>query len=335
MIDPIISTPLKIATWNLRLPFPQDNTIHLSWSQRKDAIASAISQYAPDLLALQEDCYFMNSDLLHHTSISQKGSNVALSHMYHRYGRFNRNGEIYPTSQWPPNAFSPIVGNDGEHNSIWYNQNRLDVLETITFWLSHTPDVPSSFDEVTGRIVNCALFRDRICQMNTIRTSKNIEEKCPNLFYCSTHFTAGNTTRQLYSVEVLSQMFSLHRDKLTKKYKSKNLIMMIGGDFNSSPESETYNAMIRSGFMDVRVLSRERMGMEEYSHTTNDWYGASDDMIDHIWVYKRSRTIREDKGSTNVQSVKHVRIPCCLGKYDLMNRTASDHLMVLIEYNYF
>ena len=323
------SSLLQIASWNLRVPFPQDLSLNLSWSARQSSVIAGISQYQPDLLALQEDCYFMSQDLLN-TPISGRGQ-YKLSDNYNRYGLFNRNGQSHPSNMWPNNAFSSIVGNDGEHNSVWYNKHRFEPLQNVTFWLSHTPNVPSSFDEETGRIVNCLLLRDT---HNCNNTSNN--EECFHIFYCSTHFPAGNVTRQLSSVTVLSSMFAQYQKDFTDQYYGNNtkLIMMIGGDFNSPPESESYHAMIRAGFVDVRTLSNENIAVDQYSHTTNDWYGGQDSTIDHVWIYLGTDRLHYDsEESNNVLSVEHVPIPCCIGMDgNSSDRTASDHLMIIVKY---
>ena len=321
------SSSLQIASWNLRVPFSQDLSLNLSWSTRRSSVIAGISQYQPDLLALQEDCYFMSTDLLN-TPISGRGQ-YKLSDSYNRYGLFNRNGESHPSSTWPNNAFSSIVGNDGEHNSVWYNKHRFDPLQNVTFWLSHTPNVPSSFDEVTGRIVNCLLLRDR----HNCNTASNNEE-CVHIFYCSTHFPAGNVTRQLSSVTALASMFAHYQKDFTNQYYG--LIMMIGGDFNSPPESKTYDAMVLAGFVDVRTLSKENIAVDNYSHTTNDWYGGQDSTIDHVWIYPGTdSSYYFDKKSNDVLSVKHVTIPCCIGMdSNSSERTASDHLMVIVKYGF-
>ena len=336
---------LKIASWNLRVPFPPDIERNLSWMERRDSIASAITYYRPDLLAVQEDCYFMSHDLMNaQTSTLSKGEKM-LSDIYKRHGLFNRNGDSYPTTNWHTNAFSSIVGRDGEHNSIWYNKHKFHAVQNVTFWLSRTPNVPgSSFDEVTGRIVNCVLLQGRLLFNDRDGTITNSSTQCTDVFYCSTHLPSGNMTRQLWSVDVLSQMFAQYHDKFTTKgYSSKEnnnqLLMMVAGDFNSAPNSETYNAMIESGFVDARQLSQERIPIEQYTFTTNDWYAAEDSMIDHVWIYLGKREGRARKPPRSVASVRHVSIPCCdidlnLGK-DPLNKTASDHLMVIVEFDSF
>jgi len=268
-----------------------------------------------------------------------------LSDIYNRYGLFNRNGESYPSSSWPSNAFSSIVGNDGEHNSVYHNKHVYELLDNVTFWLSYTPLVAgSSFDEVTGRIVNCVLLQEKTSSTDMI-------------FFCSTHFPSGNVTRQLLSVDVLSQMFSQYQTKFMHttqmdKEKEKQLTMMIAGDFNAIPNSQTYNAMVKSEFVDIRQLSNVS---SDYTYTTNDWYGAQDSLIDYVWKYQPKGSYHHS-GSTsnllsdNVHSVKHISIPCCMDdtllkvedtislvddntpdKINSDKKTASDHLMIIVD----
>jgi len=332
---------LRIATLNLRVPFPIDIQHNLSWTQRRSSIISTIHNYQPHILALQEDCHFMNQDIMD----LQYGSSTKkrLSDIYNRYGLFNRNGESHPSSSWPINAFSSIVGNDGEHNSVYYNKHVYESLDNVTFWLSYTPNVVgSSFDEVTGRIVNCVLLQEK---SNRSRRSM--------IFFCSTHFPSGNVTRQLLSVDVLSEMFSQYQtDFMTMdKEEEQQLTMMIAGDFNTIPNSQTYNAMVNAGFVDVRQLAKVS---SDYTYTTNDWYGAQDLLIDYVWIYQPKGSYH--RGSTsnllseNVQSVKHISIPCCMDDTSLKledtiilvddnihykinsdKKTASDHLMVIVD----
>lgn len=140
-------------------------------------------------------------------------------------------------------------------------------------------------------------------------------------------------------MDVLSQKFELYRREFTNDDSNNNtihLIMMIAGDFNSPPGSATYNAMVKSGFVDVRTLSSESIPLADYSSTTNDWYGANDEMIDHIWLYSDNDGGVAINNEMNVLSVRHVMVPCCtVGVNDSMNRTASDHLMILADIGYF
>ena len=342
---------LRIATLNLRVPFPIDIQHNLSWIQRRSSIISTIHHHQPHILAVQEDCYFMNQDIMN----LQYGNTAKkrLSDIYNRYGLFNRNGESHPSSSWPVNAFSLIVGNDGEHNSVYYNRHVYESLDSVTFWLSYTPNVAgSSFDEVTGRIVNCVLLQEK--------TYKSRRSMIDMIFFCSTHFPSNNITRQLLSVDVLSQMFSQYQTEFINTYmdeeEKQQLTMMIAGDFNAIPNSQTYNAMVKSGFVDIRQLAKVS---SDYTYTTNDWYGAKDSLIDYVWIYQPKGSYHHSGSnsnllSDNVQSVKHISIPCYMDDdtsaeledtislvddniHNKINRdnnkTASDHLMVVVDFN--
>ena len=173
------------------------------------------------------------------------------------------------------------------------------------------------------------------------------------IFFCSTHFPSGNVTRQLLSVDVLSEMFSRYQTEFTRthidKGEKQQLTLMIAGDFNAIPNSQTYNAMVKSGFVDTRQLSKVS---SDYTYTTNDWYGAQDSLIDYVWIYQPKGSYHHsgstsDLLSDNVQSVKHISTPCCIHDTLLKlegdtqnkiysNRTASDHLMVVVgvDFNY-
>lgn len=346
------NSSLRIATLNLRVPFSIDIQHNLSWSQRRYSIISTIQNYQPHILALQEDCYFMNQDIMNLQFNGSTAKKKLLSDIYNRYGLFNRNGESKPSSSWPMNAFSSIVGNDGEHNSIYYDKHVYESLENVTFWLSYTPNVAgSSFEEVTGRIVNCVLLQEKT-------TYKSRRRSMDMIFFCSTHFPSNNVTRQLLSVDVLSEMFSqyqtefMHTTQMDEEEKQQPT-MMIAGDFNSIPNSQTYNAMAEAGFVDIRQLAKVS---SDYTHTTNDWYGAQDSLIDYVWIYQPKGSYHSGSTSNllskNVQSVKHISIPCCMINDTLLklgntislvddnthdkinsdnNKTASDHLMVVVD----
>ena len=116
---------VRIVSWNLRVPFPEDASINRTWPERRQTIANAISILQPDVLLLQEDFYSMNDELLHQMPItSLNGSTIFLSSAYQRYGLFNRNGEAQPSKTWPENAFTGDGVRDGEHNSIWWSSEQ-------------------------------------------------------------------------------------------------------------------------------------------------------------------------------------------------------------------
>ncbi|KAL7530202.1 LOW QUALITY PROTEIN: hypothetical protein ACHAWF_003280, partial [Thalassiosira exigua] len=186
------------------------------------------------------------------------------------------------------------------------------------------------FDEVTGRVVNCVLLHDARCT----REKGVSHDDCDDVFFCSTHFPAGNETRQLWSVDVLSRMFTRYRDDLSNvDTGSERLpLMMIAGDFNVAPGSDVHGAMERAGFLDSRTLSIERTPIEEYSTTARDWYSGGNSLIDYVWIYLGVEGQLELPHE--VISVRHAPVPCCgslPGVDHAYNRSASDHLIVIAD----
>lgn len=322
---------IRIVSWNLRVPFPEDASINRTWPERRQAIANAISILQPDVILLQEDFYLMNDELLHQMPVpALNGSTTFLSSTYRRYGLFNRNGETQPSKTWPENAFTGDGVRDGEHNSIWWSSQQWELVNASTFWLSPKPDVAgTSFGEVTGRIVNCVILKGTVKEPQTIRPAYHK--------FCSTHMPSENITRQMLSAEVISSHFAADEGKYSCSF--------IGGDFNTNPGSSVYKAMLDYGFSDIAAPSMP--GYKEVVSTA-DWYKDSkmNQIIDYLWVY-----IGDSPSSRTFQSKNSafVTIPCCdLNVAELKDliekqirgkrlssiqeeRSASDHLALVVD----
>lgn len=332
------ASSLRVVSWNLRVPLPIDAAINRSWAERRDSISLAIATLLPDVLLFQEDCYFMNDNLLHAPVPGALAGTLNIPYLskhYKRYGRYNRNGESKPSPTWPENPFTRDGMRDGEHNSIWWNVHRLVSVGTSSFWLSGTPDVAgTSFDEVTGRIVNCVTLRD------------NEQVSLSPIRICSTHLPADNVTRQLLSTAVIDEDFS----KYTETHPDVQY-SFIGGDFNSIPGSETYNDMSMRGFVSLHGAS----GHIDDVVTTCDWFNSSNNaFIDYIWVYTGDVSRQQQQTRFRVKRSSLVNVPCC-GSHpatsysDLLTqidpgttsrriagkRAASDHLAVLMDLDFF
>lgn len=281
---------VRIVSWNLRVPFPEDASINRTWPERRQTIVNAIFILQPDVLLLQEDYYLMNDELLQTPIPAMNDNTTYLSNTYQRYGLFNRNGEAQPSGTWPENAFTGDGVRDGEHNSIWWSSQQWDLMNASTFWLSATPEVAgTSFGEVTGRIVNCVVLKDVRKDPQTIRPA--------HYKFCSTHMPSENITRQMLSAKVISNHFSADEGKYSCSF--------IGGDFNTNPGSSVYKAMQDHGFGDVAASS-----MPGYNElvSTADWYKdeKTNQIIDYLWVYNAgSPRIIQTKIST------FVSVPCC------------------------
>jgi len=289
----------RIASWNIRVPFPIDDERGFSWDARKGYVAQAISRARPDVLGLQEDCYFANTELM---------TNLGLRNEYERYGLFNRNGEDGGTSRslgrgiegWPRNAFTNDSLRDGEHNSVWWRRDRFSLISNHTFWLSEFPRTPgTSFGEVTGRVVNCVLLNDRLYKDRKV------------LQFCSSHFPSDNVLGEKSTSVLKVEMDNIRREGLQSVD-----VAIVAGDFNSPPISATYRILSQVGwFIDARALALVPPKIVAVSGipdspaniSTTAYYEAEDSLIDHIWI-QRSEKVSTKGFPILVESVRHIPV---------------------------
>jgi endonuclease/exonuclease/phosphatase family metal-dependent hydrolase len=112
----------------------------------------------------------------------------------------------------------------GEYSAIFYKKDKFEVLEQKTFWLSETPDVPGSksWDAAITRVVSYAILKD-------ISTGESFG-------YFNTHFDhIGKEARKNSARLIKSHIAEL---------KSKNIPLIVSGDFNAEPTDEPYKTMI-------------------------------------------------------------------------------------------
>jgi endonuclease/exonuclease/phosphatase family metal-dependent hydrolase len=178
--------PLHVMTFNIRLNVASDSLN--AWSYRKDKLASQVLFHQAELLGVQEALHDQMMDL----------------------------GERLPQFKFVG------VGRDdgktkGEYSAIFYDTTRLLVLQSNTFWLSLTPEVPGSksWDAAITRIVTWAKFKDR--------KTKKI------LYAFNTHFDhMGKVARKESALLLLQKI----------KEIAGTTPAVITGDFNAKPTDE-------------------------------------------------------------------------------------------------
>uniref|UniRef100_A0A7S4IG57 Endonuclease/exonuclease/phosphatase domain-containing protein n=1 Tax=Odontella aurita TaxID=265563 RepID=A0A7S4IG57_9STRA len=293
----------RVATWNLRVPFPPDEAGGNSWLARRPYVAQAIRSAGPDILGLQEDCYFMNEDLLLDYSLSEE---------YDRYGLFNRNGEDGAgrpregrgRKGRPENVFTKDGLRDGEHNSVWWRRDVFELVRNDTFWLSRQPHIPgTSFNESTGRVVNCVLLRDkRGDQEGGFARSKNdgrIVNDGGLVRLCSAHFPSDESLALRSAPVALEQIRLLEQTGLSVLGRQRSNVdpapvTFLVGDFNSAPSSKTYNALSQPEWFTestsmctkppsiaATAISAETIPA---NISTTTWYQNDEMLIDYIWL---------------------------------------------------
>lgn len=227
---------IRVMTLNIRYDNPDDSLN--AWPHRAGQICDFIRERKPDILGLQE-ALFNQYDLL--DSVLQEFSSVG--------------------------AGRDDGAKGGEMNPVFFRKEKFDIVRTITFWLSATPDVPGSRDWGSSlpRIVTwCELVK---------------KDDHQHLFVFNTHFANDSDSARINSSEILIDQVPA----ITEGFP-----FVITGDFNMLPDSREYSLLTEAEdgvplFKDAYYISEKKP--EGPSYTFN---GFSDDpgqgRIDYIFV---------------------------------------------------
>jgi len=199
---------LNIMTYNIRLSLESDK--ENSWDNRKEDALALMSYYHPDIMGIQE-------------AVPQQMKDIQNSLKDYGFVGVGRDD-----------------GKDkGEYSAIFYDKNKLEVLQSGTFWLSETPDVPSKgWDAAYNRICTYALFK----------TKKGGKK----FWSFNLHFDhIGNVARVNSAKLILEKM---------KELNPKNLPMTLTGDFNLTDTTEP-----------IQIISKSMA--DSYYHSEKPHYG--------------------------------------------------------------
>jgi endonuclease/exonuclease/phosphatase family metal-dependent hydrolase len=174
---------INIMTYNIRLDTEADG-INM-WDNRKEGVLSIIKEESVDILGIQEglpsQIDYLSKELDGYSMIGE-----------------GRDG-----------------GNNGEYSAIYYRNKKMNLIQTETFWLSETPEMPSiGWDAAINRIVTLGIFK--------IKKSKK------ELIVYNTHFDhIGKIAREKSVGVILNHI---------KENDFQNRPLIVMGDFNLSPE---------------------------------------------------------------------------------------------------
>jgi endonuclease/exonuclease/phosphatase family metal-dependent hydrolase len=258
--------PLRIMTFNLRLDLASDGPN--AWPYRRDWVASLIRFHAPDAIGVQEALAHMLSEL---DSRLPGFARVGVGRADGRAG--------------------------GEFSAILYRTDRLELLDTGTFWLSPTPEVAGSkgWDAAIERIATWARFRDR-------RTG------CSHL-HLNTHFDhIGEQARQESARLIRQRISALAGD----------LPIIVTGDLNADPQSAPYRIFTRD-----TIVAASAPLLDTFTASSGGHYGPTSTWT-AFKAIEPGRRIDYVLVSTHVPVLTHGILP---DSWD--GRFPSDHLPVL------
>jgi endonuclease/exonuclease/phosphatase family metal-dependent hydrolase len=182
---------IKVMTMNVRYDNPADSIN--AWSNRIPLFCKFISKEKPDILGMQEVLWnqyqLMDSVLKGYSSVGVGREDGARG---------------------------------GEMNPVFFRKDKFDLVRTITFWLSDTPELPGSkgWGASLPRIVTWLELVD-----------KNRHE---HFLFFNTHFAHDSDSARIMSSRILL--------KEVKKV-ADGLPFIVTGDFNLLPYSTAYSIL--------------------------------------------------------------------------------------------
>jgi endonuclease/exonuclease/phosphatase family metal-dependent hydrolase len=185
---------LQFMTYNIRFDNPQDGVNE--WSKRKQEVSDLIQRAQPDIIGVQEALLHQLDDLV---------------------------------KAMPEFTYVGVGRDDGktkgEFSAILYRKNKFEALESNTFWLSETPDVPGSknWDAMITRVASWIRLKDKKTK---------------------TEFIVINTHFDHIGVEARKQSALLLKSFISKL--PSTLPIVVTGDFNCERTDEPYQVMVKN-----------------------------------------------------------------------------------------
>lgn len=199
---------LNVMSFNLRHGLANDG--ENSWPNRRDLLVETIKHCTPDVLGTQE-CRDMQAAYLE---------------------------ENLPDYRWIGIGRDP--GGAGEMTAVFYKKESLLPIASGHFWLSETPDVPSSKSWDTSLTRICTWVRFQHIPSGRF------------FFYMNTHFDHIGAQARIHSAELLVQQAPI---------MAGDLPVLITGDFNAEGEnSRPWAVFQEGGFQDAWLTAPERKG---------------------------------------------------------------------------
>jgi len=183
-----VKNSIKVMTMNVRYDNPADSIN--AWPKRAAQVCSFLLKESPDIIGMQEVSWNQYQVL---DSVLKDYSSVG-------------------------------VGRDdgargGELNPVFFRKDKFDMVRTLTFWLSDTPEIPGSkgWGASLPRIVTW---------MELVNKDSH-----KHFFYFNTHFAHDSDSARIMSSRILLEMVG----KIAEGFP-----FIITGDFNMPPASPGY-----------------------------------------------------------------------------------------------
>ena len=228
-------TQFKVMTFNIRVRSEVDGPN--IWDHRIETVAEVMETSGAPIIGVQEARYDMLPELQ----------------------------EALPSFKWV--GSSRAVDAEDEYCPIFYQPDKVTLIEHGTFWLSETPDIPGSqsWDSSCPRICTWAVFELPSGERFTLY---------------NTHLDHISEAARVNGIQVI----------FDRIHEQGDHPFMIMGDFNAKPDSETVQFISQKEFALTNVLQKEINRGE--AKTFHNFQGGTIGMpIDYIFISKELRLI--------------------------------------------
>ncbi len=237
---PLGAEQLRVMSYNVRWPNPNDGANY--WDNRRDVAVAAIRSLAPDLIGTQE--------------------------LYARQG--NDIVERLPAYAWFGPSRQP--DREDERMGVFYKKDRLKRIDSGSFWLSETPDVPGSMSWKVNlpRLVTWGLFESKASGAR--------------FYFLNTHFPHRKQDAEA-RVKCAGVIV-----KFIRKLPA-GVPVVLTGDFNDPAGQRVYEILTRE-LTDTRATAASRSGPEGTFHGFTGKPGEA--RIDWILYRAPWKVLREE-----------------------------------------
>lgn len=236
---------MKVISYNIRLGVAKDGDN--SWAYRRPATIAMLQEQMPDVFGVQE-AYPFQLEYIH-----------KYMPMYEYVGVGREDG---------------VHG--GEHMAVFYNTEKVELLDWGTYWLSETPDVAGS------------MGWDAHCPRTATWTKCRHKATGRSFFFVDTHLDHRGVVARKKGLALIVNEIA--------KMNPENAPMVLVGDFNIRPDSDNLvelNKVMKSARNVARktVADGSFNGWGEYAKSAGapSWQGEAPakgvaPIIDYIYI---------------------------------------------------
>ena len=282
---------LLVGSYNIRYQNESDARNGNGWDRRMPVLCAQVNFEHPNIFGVQEALEPQLNDLL---------------------------------SQLPDYAYIGLGRDDGvhagEHEAIFYDVSRMELLDHGDFWLSETPEKPGvGWDAACVRICTWGKFEDRKAFME--------------FFFFNLHMDhVGVVARREAAKLVVERIRLIAGDKP----------VILTGDFNVDQNDEIYQTFTRSGLLkDSYDHARYRFA-ENGTFNSYDPDLKTESRIDHVFVSPRFQVDRYGvltngywiPTELSSEQLKASNAPQEISFSKYQRRLPSDHYPVFVHLNW-